>query len=145
MLLENLAGTWRLKALEIVDGDGRASLPYGPDPVGYLAYTSDGFMFVTMRCAERPQAGTQSWFDWTPEQMGRAASGYLTYCGRYALIDDKIEHYIEHSLLPDWVGTTKTRFAKLEGDQLLLSTAPFGSTGISHTLAVLERATSAHL
>ncbi|HEY1296976.1 MAG TPA: lipocalin-like domain-containing protein [Chloroflexota bacterium] len=140
-MLEGLVGTWRLQELEVHSADGAISFPYGPDPVGYLAYTSDGFMFVTMRCAERAQAGTQSWFDWTPEQMERAASGYMTYCGGgYALTDDKIEHYIEHSMLPEWVGTTKTRFAKLDGDQLFLSTQPHDSTGVSHTRAVLARA-----
>jgi hypothetical protein len=144
-MLEGLVGTWRLKELEVVAGDGHVSCPYGPTPTGYLVYTSDGFMFVTMRRADRPPVGTQSWFDWTPEQAERVASDYLTYCGRYVVSGDKIEHHIEHSLLPDWVGTTKTRFAKLDGDQLLLSTAPFGSTGVSHTRAVLERATRAQV
>jgi hypothetical protein len=145
MLLQDLVGTWRLKELETVTDDGRVSFPYGHSPVGYLAYTSDGFMFVTMRRAERLPAGTQSWFDWTPAQTERVASGYLTYCGRYAVIDGRLEHYIEHSLLPEWVGTTKTRFAKLDGDQMLLSTVPPGSTGVSHTRGVLERATLAHV
>ncbi len=57
MLLEGLVGTWRLKELEMVTGDGRVSFPYGPDPVGYLAYTSDGFMFVTMRRADGRRLG----------------------------------------------------------------------------------------
>jgi hypothetical protein len=39
----------------MVASDGRAFLSYGPDPVGYLAYTPDGFMFVTM--AHRTAAG----------------------------------------------------------------------------------------
>ena len=104
------------------------------------AFVDDWFMFVTMRRAERALAGTQSWFDWTPEQMERAASDYLTYCGQYEIIGDKIEHHIEHSLLPEWVGTTKIRFAKLDGDQLFLSTAPLDSTGVGHTRGVLERA-----
>jgi hypothetical protein len=106
-MLDGLVGTWHLKRLEVLSAEGLISFPYGPDPVGYLGYTSDGFIFVTMRCAERTPAGTQSWFDWTLEQMERAASGYMTYCGRYAVIDDRIEHYIEHSMLPEWVGTTK--------------------------------------
>jgi hypothetical protein len=140
-MIEELVGTWRWTQFEVVSADGQASLPFGPDPVGYLSYTPDGFMFVTLRCAERPRLGTQAWIDWTPEQMARAGFGYLSYCGRYEVVDDRIEHHVEHSLLPEWVGTTKTRYARLEGDRMLLSTVPVGSTGVSHSRGVLERAT----
>jgi hypothetical protein len=102
-------------------------------------------MFVTMRRADRQAIGTQSWFEWTPEQMRQAASGYLTYCGRYEVHGDAIEHHIEHSLLRDWVGSVKTRYGSLDGDRLLLSTAPPGSTGVTHTRGVAERATRTHI
>jgi hypothetical protein len=136
-----LVGTWRLKVLEAHTADG-VSLPYGPDAVGYLAYTPDGYMFVTMMRPGRVALGTQSWFEWTPEQKERVATDFMMYCGRYEERDGQIVHHIEQSLLPDWVGTSKVRYATLDGDQLTLTTEPPGAGPTGMTRVVFERATS---
>jgi len=55
-MLEHLVGTWRLKVFESQAADGNVSFPMGPDALGYLAYTLDGYVFVSI--SRRETAGS---------------------------------------------------------------------------------------
>jgi hypothetical protein len=60
----------------------------------------------------------------TTEEAAAATRTYLSYCGRYELLPDRLLHHIEVSLFPNWSGTTQERFYHLDGERLELSTAP---------------------
>src|SRR4051794_25954277 len=49
-----LVGTYRLVSAQGTTADGAVDDLFGPDPVGYMTYTADGYMFVLMMRADRP-------------------------------------------------------------------------------------------
>jgi lipocalin-like protein len=55
-----VVGTWRLKVFDRRTADGDISFPLGPDAVGYLAYTPDGYVFISMMRAERQRLATRT-------------------------------------------------------------------------------------
>jgi hypothetical protein len=56
------------------------------------------------------------------DELAAAASGYLSYSGPYEVVgDDLIAHHIAISLLPNWIGGTQYRFARLRESVLELS------------------------
>ena len=122
-MLEHLVGTWRLKVYESQAADGNVSFPMGPDALGYLAYTLDGYVFVSISRRERP-APTSNWPESTPAEKAAAASSFASYCGRYELRGDHIVHHVEQSLVPNNVGTSQVRYVEMDGDRLTLTDEP---------------------
>jgi len=56
-----LLGTWHLCRWEIAYGDGRAAtLPYGPDAMGLILYTANGWMNACIARGERPRLSGDS-------------------------------------------------------------------------------------
>ena len=43
---------------------------------------------------------------------------------------DTVIHHIEISSYPNWIGNAQVRFARLEGDLLMLSTKPMTFQGV---------------
>jgi hypothetical protein len=112
-LKEQVIGTWRLVARDVVRPDGTSNLDpeYGPKyPVGYIMYDSTGHMAVQFMALDRPN-----------DQSSR---GYDAYFGTY-MIDEtsnppKVTHHREGSLRPQQVGGNVVRDLLLNGDELKL-------------------------
>jgi Lipocalin-like domain len=66
-------------------------------------------------------------------EAARAAaySSYFAYCGTYEVSGDTIVHRVAMSLLPNWVGSSQTRYFEVNGDDLLLRTPPIEIGGMS--------------
>jgi hypothetical protein len=137
---KSLIGTWRLKSWESRSEDGRVTYPLGPDAVGYLSYTADGFMAGTMMCRDRPPFAGPDLRGGSPVEKAAAVDTYLTYCGRYEVREGMAIHHIELSLFPNWIGADHERFFELEGDQLTITTPPLQIGGQSVQRLVWERA-----
>ena len=135
-----VVGTWRLKEWQTRTADGRVDYPLGPHPVGYLAYTPDGHLFVTIMRPHRPRFATDDLLGGAPEEKAQAASGFVAYSGRYEVRDGRVLHHIEISSFPNWVGTSQERFVELEGDRLTITTAPLQIGGTTTNRLVWERA-----
>jgi hypothetical protein len=65
-------------------------------------------------------------FGGTPQERSEAISTYLSYTGPFELLADRdtVIHHIEVCSYPNWIGNAQVRFAKREGDLLVLSTKP---------------------
>jgi len=94
---DQLIGTWRLVARDVVRPDGTSTLDpaYGPKyPIGYIMYDQTGHMAVQFMGLDRPN-----------DQSSR---GYDAYFGTYALDETstppKVTHHREGSLNPQQVG-----------------------------------------
>jgi len=136
----SLIGTWRLKSWESHGDDGTVTHPCGPDAVGYLTYTPDGFMFGMLTRANRQPFAENDLFGGTPEEWTVAGRGVVAYCGRYEVRSEAVIHHVELSLFPNWIGAEQVRFAELDGDRLTVRTAPITAEGRSVHLLVWERA-----
>ena len=123
-----LIGAWRLVAYEGHTGDN-VLYPLGEDAAGYIMYTHDGYMSVSMMAAGRTNFAGGDMFAGTDEEKIAAAGSYVSYCGKYEYLGDRVIHKIEAAFFPNRVGTEQTRFVHLEGDTLTLTTPPMVLAG----------------
>jgi hypothetical protein len=135
-------GAWRLVSFEYLRPDGSAYLPFGPNPVGYIMYSPDGYMMSAIMDPRRPKFGNISRF-WEGEAALKvtAADGYASYSGPYEVRGDAVYHKVQVALFPNWVGVDQVRYFKFEGDRLILRTPRFQLDGVEHYgIVVWEKA-----
>ena len=124
-LRQQLFGAWHLVSYESssVEG-GDTAYPLGPNASGMIMYTHDGRMSAQIMAGGRPAYADGAVHGGTVKERATAAHGYLAYAGTYEVAHGNVvEHHIEVSLFPNWVGTVVSRIAKLDGRQLHLSLA----------------------
>lgn len=126
-------GTWRLRSMTSRAEDGTLTFPYGPDAVGYITYTDDGFMAVSIMSAGRPPYTSDDQMGGTIGEKAAAADAYLTYHGRYTVLPDRVIHHSEICLYPNWIGADIARFYRLDGDVLTLTAPPSQVNGTLRT------------
>jgi len=112
---KRLHGAWRLEAMEhrLRDGPWEAARPVS----GRILYDAAGFVAVVI-IVHQPDGGL-------PENP--AGDECIAYSGRYELADGVVRHHVDVSFHTSWVGATQERSVELDGDQLVLVTAPFES------------------
>lgn len=128
----NVVGNWRLVAVETIRENGEVSTAWmGTKPVGLITYQSNGLMAVQIMRDPRPVFVGGSRVSATPEELRKAFFGYYAYWGTYAVseIDRSVTHQLTASLLPEEVGITYKRFFTIDGQRLVLTTAPFTYDG----------------
>ncbi len=119
-----LAGAWRLRSFENRTSAGKISYPFGRDAKGYLIMTIDGHWSVTVMSPNRPRFTSHDVLGGTTEEKVSAADGYISYAGRYQVMDERILVEPEVSFFPNWIGVQQERFFKIRGNTLELSTSP---------------------
>tara|TARA_Y100000590_G_C15718839_1_gene1012823 strand:+ start:829 stop:1254 length:426 start_codon:yes stop_codon:yes gene_type:complete len=141
MANNNIIGTWRLVSYFYIDKNGETGYPLGPNPKGYITYTEDGYMSVSMSASDRPNRSTDDLLDGTDEEKIAEAATYISYCGKYDLYDDRVVHKIEVALFPNRVGTSQTRYYKFEDDKVILTTPPISIHNMPQVCTIVwERA-----
>lgn len=115
-----LVGAWCLVDWRIEYGRG-TSRPFGAGAGGVLVYTADGWMSATMWVGSRTPWSAASARRASIESRATAADEYLSYCGRWRLEGDTVEHLVEGALNPSLIGTRQLREARLAGDLLVLT------------------------
>ncbi|MBD1846753.1 lipocalin-like domain-containing protein [Cyanobacteria bacterium FACHB-63] len=125
-----IVGTWKLVSCETRTIDGRVFQPLGSDPAGYIVYTENGFMSVSIMKANRQRFLAGDIAGGTAEEKIAAAESYISYCGSYKLEDKKVVHHVDVSFFPNWIGIDQARFVDLNGDRLTLSTPQMVVYGI---------------
>ncbi len=115
-----LIGTWRLVSVtrEAIPSGEKTDM-FGPNPIGYISYGADGRMLVVMvrsdRKAPRDLVATEA-------EGAALFKSMVAYGGRYSVQGDRVVHEVDISWNESWTNTKQTRFIKLDGDRLLLTT-----------------------
>ena len=122
-------GSWRLVSYEVRDTDNLVTYPLGEGGIGYLIYTPDGYMSVTLMKANRPKFADGDVLGGSIEEQAMAFQTYSAYCGRYEIQTNKVIHHVEASLFPNWVGVDHERFFEFKNNRLSLTTPPFLMSG----------------
>ncbi|WP_210455618.1 lipocalin-like domain-containing protein [Vibrio crassostreae] len=139
-----IIGTWGLKQFTLIgDNENDVTLPFGESPDGQIIYTEDGFMSVALHSSERPSFSSDDILSGSNEEFIRAMQTYSSYAGR-VVVEEKgrLQHIIEHSLFPNWVGHSEEREYTVEGNQLTLKTPPFFIAGAQRTgIVIFEKRT----
>jgi hypothetical protein len=130
---ERFVGTWKLISFETRVENGEVSYPFGNDALGYIMYSADGYMSVTVLPRNRRRFNTQDILGGTTEEKVAAAESYISYCGRYEVVQDRVIHHVEVSFFPNWAGVDQERFYGFDGNRLTLSAAPMLIKGKSQS------------
>jgi hypothetical protein len=137
-LHDDIRGGWELVSYATQDDrGGPVTFPLGPDAVGLIMYTQDGYMSAQLMRPDRPDYDQPDTAGGTDAQHAAAAAGYLAYSGPY-VVDEAtgiVHHEVVVSLLPNWLGTVQLRHSSLTSDRLTLTAeTPLDGRTIRSTL-----------
>jgi hypothetical protein len=123
-----LSGVWQLESYEhhIYGPETTIHHPFSKEPSGMLVYTRDGYMSVHLLQPGCPMFAKENYHLGSAEELAEAGKRYVGYAGTYTVKTNKdmqvvVNHSIDVTLFPNWIGTTQTRIVTLNGDQLTLS------------------------
>jgi hypothetical protein len=143
MLRNEVLGTWELVYYtEQDDQGGPVTYPLGPDALGLIIYTPDGYMSAQLMRRGRPDFDRPDTSGGTTEQAAAAAFGYLAYSGPFE-VDEKtgiLHHEVKVSLLPNWLNHPQLRQSKLDGNHLTLSATTFADGAKTVSTLLWKRA-----
>jgi hypothetical protein len=128
MSFEDFIGTWKLVSVELRRGE-TTQYPFGEDPDGFIMYTHEGRMAAFVAPKNRLLFKSSDIMGGSTEEKVAAVDTFVSYCGRFEVLSDRVVHHVEMSLFPNWVGGKQERFFKFEGTCLTLSTAPLLAYG----------------
>ena len=147
MLRDAVLGTWELVSyIAQDDHGGPITYPLGPDALGLIMYTADGYMSAQLMRRDRPAFDRPDSHGGTPEQAAAAAAGYLAYSGPFEVDESTgvVHHEVRVSLLPNWLNGTQLRQSKLDGDHLTLSATTAAPDGIETVSTLLWKRAPEH-
>ena len=123
---DQMIGVWELDSYKVTDENQNVTYPLGEDATGIAIYHRDGYMSVQMMSSGRPAYAGGDIHVGTPSGVAAAARGYLGYSGAYRINEDEglVEHDMEVSLNPNWVGDTQPRYIQIKEDVLTISSEP---------------------
>ena len=78
-----LLGVWSLVSYADEQSGREDTLPFGPDPQGFLIYTPDGFVSAQLMRPDRPAFDSSDLHHGTPQEYEASGSGYIAYCGTH--------------------------------------------------------------
>jgi hypothetical protein len=96
--------------------------PFGPEPEGFLIYTPDGFVSAQLMKPGRSPFQSHDWNGGTPDEYQQAGSGYIAYCGRYEVNEERrtVAHIPSVALVPNLIHEGQLRSITFTGDRLIL-------------------------
>ena len=107
-------GAWELVSFTS-ERNGVVTYPYGPDAVGALLYTPDGFVSAHLGARNRPHWAAPALASGTAEERAGAMLTFRSYCGRARFLPAQgehggvVEHELTHCSFPNRVGRTLRR------------------------------------
>ena len=138
--VKDLVGAWTIVSMT-VEGEGKKSEPFGPNPIGTQIYdSSERFASILMR-SDLPKVASNNRATSTPEESQKIVHGSLAYYGTYTLneAEKSVTMQVEGATFPNWIGTSPKRLYAISGDTLTI-TNPTPSGGGGVLTVVLKRA-----
>ncbi|MEO7211502.1 lipocalin-like domain-containing protein [Mucilaginibacter sp.] len=136
--LFSLAGTWTLKAAEVIlpDGTHITDPGLGKDAKGILMVDADGQYSLQIFRPDRPKFVSGDKKRGTPEEYESALLGLSTHVGHIKIdtANKLLQFDIDYAAFPNWNRTTQIRQFTLKGDELyyqLPATAGAGTIAAS--------------
>ena len=142
---DRFVGAWRLLSLEARTSSGEVRYPFGQDAVGYLLYSREGYMSVSVMQARRTHFDSSDALAAPAEEKLAAFDTYSSYSGRYEVRGQKVIHHIEISSFPNWTGKEQERSFAFSGDRLTLTAPPMQIGGVDQTLVAIWQRLPSHI
>ena len=134
-----LLGIWKLISYEVeVQATGQKAPVMGQNPTGHAAFLPEGRVFFILTGEARKPAKTD-------QEHAGLLSTLVAYSGTYRIEGDKWITKVEVAWNPEWVGTEQTRFFKVAGERLQVSTPwrvmpNWADKGMTRSIVTFERA-----
>jgi len=144
MSADLFVGAWRLLSLEARSSTGDVGYPYGQDAAGYLLYSGEGYMSVSVMRARRTSFASPDALQSPAEEKVAAFDTYSSYSGRYEVRGQKVIHHIEICSFPNWTGKEQERFFAFSGDRLTLTAPPMQIGGVEQNLVAIWQRLRSH-
>jgi hypothetical protein len=127
----HLVGVWNLISYTNIQKDGRKVQPFGLSPSGLLIYTPDGFVSAQLMDPRRWSSHREELDNWTPEEYQEFGRGYIGYCGRYEVDEERetVTHVPTVAFLPNLIGKRLRRQVQLFHSILTLTASYIGADG----------------
>lgn len=131
-----LLGTWRLISAIAISPDGIEQEVYGPNPIGYITYTSERMMVMFSRSDRPPLSGdirspfSKDIHSLPAQECVQAFSTFNAYAGTYTLNGNTVTHHVEVASIPNRIGKDLVRSFTLNGNRVTLTTPPTKSDGV---------------
>jgi hypothetical protein len=121
---DSIIGTWKLVSMTTLDETtGKESHIWGENPIGFLTYTSGGRMSAVLAAAGR-RISSESAGGATVEEQAMLFRDSIAYAGRYTVTEAGVIHHVEVATDPTWIGKDQLRFARIDGNRLIISSPP---------------------
>jgi hypothetical protein len=117
-----IIGTWKMVSWTVEDlATGDKHDAFGPDPAGYITYSSDGrvMVLVLQRDRKRPAELVP-----TNDEKISLYDSMFAYAGTFSIDGEKVVHHIDMSWNQAWTGTHQVRFYTLRDGMLTYVGAP---------------------
>lgn len=116
-----IVGVWKLETWihEDVETHERRAV-FGENPNGCLVLTSSGRLVALLTGAGRKPPKTE-------DDRIEAFGSMVAYSGKYRLDADKMTTRVDIAWDESQVGTDQVRHCRIDGDRLMIETAPFVS------------------
>ncbi len=114
---EDLVGVWRLVSWQVIVDNGPPRDVFGLHPKGYLILTREG-RATALTTAEDRNPGT------TDADRAALHRSMLAYTGKYRIEGHDFVTLVDVSWNEEWNGTEQRRHFRIDGDKLLIETAP---------------------
>jgi hypothetical protein len=127
---ERLTGDWKLVSFFTEDVQTKQRMNvYGEHPSGYIGISPGGRFFglITPETQEAPK---------TTEQQAAAYRTMLAYTGQMRLDGEKLIVDVDMAWNRDWVGTEQVRYWRLEGNRLLITSAPIPNPNVAGSMMI---------
>jgi hypothetical protein len=122
---KKLVGDWKLASFFTEDvGTKQRTNAYGERPNGYLGISPAGRFFALV--VPEQQNAAQS----TQEQAA-VYRAMLAYTGKLRLDGERFIVDVDAAWNKDWVGTQQVRFWRVEGNKLLITSAPIPNPNVA--------------
>jgi hypothetical protein len=112
-----LIGTWKLVSWQVIAESAEPQNVFGEKPKGYLILTREG-RSMALTTADERSGGMGD-----PERAALHKS-MLAYSGKYRIEGNDFITTVDISWNEDWNGTEQRRHFRIEGDRLLIESAP---------------------
>jgi hypothetical protein len=145
MSADRFVGAWRLLSLEARTSTGDVGYPYGQDAAGYLLYSREGYISVSVMQARRTSFASPDARQAPAEEKLAAFDTYSSYSGRYEVRGQKVIHHVEISSFPNWTGKDQERFFAFSGDRLTLTAPPMRIGGVEQNLVAIWQRLGSHV
>ena len=119
MLTQDLRGIWIIRSFYMQDmTTGERSEPWGERPGGTLVFSPEGRMFAIITADNRQPPETDA-------EQAHAYRNMLSYSGPFRIDPpNRLITTVDISWHVPWIGTEQVRFIELDGDTLVLTSAP---------------------